>query len=150
MASAMVDVRNDATQNLITAIHLANPSFSGLPMIPEVIIYFGGLILRGNRTIKVDVRVLATTNRRLEESVERKEFRQDLYFRLNVFPIHVPPLRDRKGDIPFLAQQFAKWMVPERYLIVAELPKTSVGKFDKKAMREQYAAALDYNLVKSE
>ncbi len=60
----------------------------------------------GNRTIKVDVRVIATTNRRLEESVERKEFRQDLFFRLNVVPILVPPLRDRKEDIPFLAQQF--------------------------------------------
>jgi DNA-binding NtrC family response regulator len=60
----------------------------------------------GNRTIKVDVRVIATTNRRLEESVERKEFRQDLFFRLNVVPIQVPPLRDRREDIPFLAQQF--------------------------------------------
>jgi DNA-binding NtrC family response regulator len=60
----------------------------------------------GNRTIKVDVRVIATTNRRLEESVERKEFRQDLFFRLNVVPIPVPPLRDRKEDVPFLAQQF--------------------------------------------
>jgi two-component system, NtrC family, response regulator AtoC len=60
----------------------------------------------GNRTIKVDVRVLATTNRHLEESVARKEFRQDLYFRLNVVPIQVPPLRDRKGDVAILAQQF--------------------------------------------
>jgi len=60
----------------------------------------------GNRTIKVDVRVLATTNRRLEESVERKEFRQDLYFRLNVVPIHVPPLREHMDDVSFLAQQF--------------------------------------------
>jgi len=60
----------------------------------------------GNRTIKVDVRVIATTNRRLEESVERKEFRQDLFFRLNVVPIHVPPLRDRREDVMFLAEQF--------------------------------------------
>jgi DNA-binding NtrC family response regulator len=60
----------------------------------------------GNRTIKVDVRVLATTNRRLDESVERKEFRQDLYFRLNVVPIHVPPLREHSEDVGFLAQQF--------------------------------------------
>jgi DNA-binding NtrC family response regulator len=60
----------------------------------------------GNRTIKVDVRVLATTNRRLEESVERKEFRQDLYFRLNVVPIHVPALREHKEDVPYLARQF--------------------------------------------
>jgi DNA-binding NtrC family response regulator len=60
----------------------------------------------GNRTIKVDVRVIATTNRRLEESVERKEFRQDLFFRLNVVPIHVSPLREHKEDIAFLAHQF--------------------------------------------
>jgi DNA-binding NtrC family response regulator len=60
----------------------------------------------GNRTLKVDVRVLATTNRRLEESVERKEFRQDLFFRLNVVPIQIPPLRHHKEDIGFLAQQF--------------------------------------------
>ncbi len=60
----------------------------------------------GNRTIKVDVRVIATTHRRHEDSVERKEFRQDLFFRLNVVPIHVPPLRDRREDVPFLAQQF--------------------------------------------
>jgi len=60
----------------------------------------------GNRTIKVDVRVLATTNRHLEESVEKGDFRQDLYFRLNVVPISVPPLRDHKDDIPLLAEQF--------------------------------------------
>ncbi len=60
----------------------------------------------GNRTIKVDVRVIATTNRHLEESVEKKEFRQDLYFRLNVVPIIVPPLRERKEDVPLLSDQF--------------------------------------------
>jgi len=60
----------------------------------------------GNRLIKVDVRVIATTNRNLEESVARKEFRQDLYFRLNVVPIAVPPLRERREDIAFLAEQF--------------------------------------------
>jgi DNA-binding NtrC family response regulator len=60
----------------------------------------------GNRTIKVDVRVIATTNRHLEESVERKEFRQDLFFRLNVVPIPVPPLHQRMEDVPFLAQRF--------------------------------------------
>jgi len=60
----------------------------------------------GNRTIKVDVRVIATTNRNLEHSVQRKEFRQDLFFRLNVVPIQVPPLRDRRTDIPDLAEQF--------------------------------------------
>ena len=63
----------------------------------------------GNRTIKVDVRVIATTNRRLEQSVQRKEFREDLFFRLNVVPIHVPPLRERSEDILFLAESFLSW-----------------------------------------
>jgi DNA-binding NtrC family response regulator len=62
----------------------------------------------GNRTIKVDVRVIATTNRRLDDSVEKKEFRQDLFFRLNVVPIHVPPLRERLEDVPFLAEEFTR------------------------------------------
>src|SRR5436190_2246132 len=60
----------------------------------------------GSRTIKVDVRVIATTNRKLEESVDRKEFRQDLFFRLNVVPICIAPLREHKEDIPLLADQF--------------------------------------------
>ncbi len=62
----------------------------------------------GNRTIKVDVRVIATTNRDLEQSVEKKEFRQDLFFRLNVVPIPVPPLRDRFEDVPQLAEEFMR------------------------------------------
>ena len=62
----------------------------------------------GNRTIKVDVRVIATTNRNLEECVEKKEFRQDLYFRLNVVPIFVPPLRERPEDVVFLKKEFMR------------------------------------------
>ena len=62
----------------------------------------------GNRTIKVDVRVIATTNRDLEQSVEKKEFRQDLYFRLNVVPIVMPALRERREDIPLLANEFMR------------------------------------------
>jgi DNA-binding NtrC family response regulator len=62
----------------------------------------------GTRTIKVDVRVIATTNRRLEQSVERREFRQDLYFRLNVVPIYVAPLRDRLEDVLYLAEHFLR------------------------------------------
>jgi DNA-binding NtrC family response regulator len=62
----------------------------------------------GNRTIKVDVRVIATTNRNLEQSVEKKEFRQDLFFRLNVVPIAVPPLRERIEDVPLLAEEFMR------------------------------------------
>jgi two-component system, NtrC family, response regulator AtoC len=62
----------------------------------------------GSRPIPVNVRVLATTNRHLEKLVKQNEFRQDLFYRLNVFPIVVPPLRARKGDIRALAQSFLK------------------------------------------
>ena len=65
----------------------------------------------GSKTIKVDVRVIATTNRDLEESVEKGDFRQDLFFRLNVIPIYVPPLRERVGDIQFLAEKFRELFV---------------------------------------
>ena len=58
------------------------------------------------RTIKLDIRVVAATNDNLYELVEAGTFRQDLFFRLNVIPIHLPPLRDRKGDIPILLEHF--------------------------------------------
>jgi len=64
--------------------------------------------LGGTRTIKVDVRVVAATNRDLARLVEEQRFRDDLYYRLNVFPIHVPPLRERPEDIPALVRFFVQ------------------------------------------
>ncbi|MDH4028500.1 MAG: sigma-54 dependent transcriptional regulator [Nitrospirota bacterium] len=60
----------------------------------------------GSKKIKVDVRILAATNKDLEEEIGKSNFREDLYFRLNVIPIHVPPLRERKDDIPELVDSF--------------------------------------------
>src|SRR6187397_223560 len=68
------------------------------------------------RTIKVDVRIIAATNKNLEEAIQRGEFREDLYFRLNVIPIIVPPLRERREDIPRLVQHFAKRTAEEHNL----------------------------------
>ncbi|MFO7912858.1 MAG: sigma-54 dependent transcriptional regulator [Desulfotignum sp.] len=62
----------------------------------------------GTSEIKVDVRIISATNKRLEEEVIEGRFREDLFFRLNVIPIKVPPLRDRKGDVAILAQHFAE------------------------------------------
>ncbi|MCP9471333.1 MAG: sigma-54 dependent transcriptional regulator [Nitrospira sp.] len=60
----------------------------------------------GNRTIQVDVRIIAATNQDLEALVEERRFRQDLFYRLNVIPIVIPPLRDRRSDIPLLIDHF--------------------------------------------
>jgi transcriptional regulator with PAS, ATPase and Fis domain len=64
--------------------------------------------LGGKRAIPVDVRIIASTNKDLEKEVEMGRFRKDLYYRLNVLPLYVPPLRDRKGDIRILTDYFMK------------------------------------------
>jgi len=62
----------------------------------------------GSKNIKVDVRIITATNKDLQEEIKKAAFREDLYFRLNVIPIHVPPLRERKDDIPLLVESFLK------------------------------------------
>lgn len=62
--------------------------------------------LGGNRNIDINVRIVAATNAELKGAIEQKEFREDLYYRLNVFPIHIPPLRERREDVPILLEYF--------------------------------------------
>lgn len=64
--------------------------------------------LGGNRNIDINVRIIAATNADFKGAIERKEFREDLYYRLNVFPIHIPPLRERREDIPVLLEHFLR------------------------------------------
>jgi len=60
----------------------------------------------GTKTLKMDVRTVAATNKNLEEEIKAKRFREDLYYRLNVVTLKVPPLRERREDIPALAEHF--------------------------------------------
>ena len=61
-----------------------------------------------SKSIKVDVRIISTTNRNLQQEVEKGTFRKDLYYRISIVPIHIPPLRDRRSDIPLLVNYFLK------------------------------------------
>jgi two-component system NtrC family response regulator len=79
--------------------------------------------LGSNRTIKSDVRVIAATNRNLEEAIKKGTFREDLYYRFNVVTISLPPLRERKEDIPLLAEHFLK-----KYNIENQKSVTSLSK----------------------
>jgi two-component system nitrogen regulation response regulator GlnG len=68
----------------------------------------------GNQPIQVDVRVIAATNKNLEQAVSTRQFREDLFYRLNVVRIHIPPLRDRRGDIPLLVNYFLEKIAREQ------------------------------------
>jgi len=87
--------------------------------------------LGSSRTIKVDVRIVATTNRNLEEAIRKGWFRQDLYYRLNVFSITVPPLRQRQADIPLLVHSFI-----ERYARKLGKQITSIHKETMKILQD--------------
>ena len=82
----------------------------------------------GVKTIALDIRIIAATNRNLEEMVENGRFRQDLWFRLNVFPVHIPPLRERLSDIPALLQHFIDLKCRE--LKLSAIPLIAPGAID--------------------
>jgi PAS domain S-box-containing protein len=121
---------------------VANGSTICLDEIGELPLELQGKLLRviqhseferlgSSHTIKVDVRIIATTNRNLEEEIRQGRFRQDLYYRLNVFPITIPPLRLRKDDIPLMVQSFM-----ERYSRKLGKQITTIPKETMKALQD--------------
>lgn len=87
----------------------------------------------GSKNIKVDVRIIAATNKNLEEEIKKVNFREDLYFRLNVIPINLPPLRERKDDIPLLVEHFL------------EIFAQQYGQKTKKISKTTLNALMDYD-----
>lgn len=92
----------------------------------------------GSKTIKTDVRVIAATNRDLQQEVTEGRFRMDLYYRLNVFPIHSPPLRDRTEDIPLLVDYFAA-------LLAARMGKR-ISQVERRSLDEMQAYSWPGNI----
>jgi len=88
--------------------------------------------LGGTKTVDVDVRVIAATNMDLPEIIRLKKFREDLYYRLSVFPLHIPPLRERQSDVPLLVDSFV-----EKYCREMKKPLKSLTK-DALALLEKY------------
>ena len=83
----------------------------------------------GTKLMKVDVRVLAASNKELEKEIEKGQFREDLYYRLNVVPIIVPPLRERRDDIPELVRHFMKVHAEEQGLRIKEVSPEAMTVF---------------------
>ena len=87
--------------------------------------------LGSTHTKRVDVRLVAATNRNLEKMIEERQFRGDLYYRLNVFPIQIPPLRERQEDIPLLVRYFAEKFARQMQKPIDSIPADTMSKLQK-------------------
>jgi transcriptional regulator with GAF, ATPase, and Fis domain len=91
--------------------------------------------LGSNLTRPIDVRVIAATNQDLRAALEQGTFREDLYYRLNVVPLNTPPLRERKQDIPFLANHFVQKLAPGAGCRVESITDGAIEKLASPATR---------------
>ena len=127
----------DATGRKIGRFELANEATIFLDEIGELPLELQSKLLRviqegeferlgSSKTIKVDARIIAATNRNLKIAVEQGRFREDLWYRLNVFPITVPPLRDHREDIPVLVEHFVKRFSEKVGKRISSIPPASM------------------------
>ena len=126
-----------AIMQRIGRFELANHGTAFLDEIGEIALELQPKLLRvlqereferlgGTRTIKTDARLIAATNRDLADCVEEGRFRADLFYRLNIFPIHVPPLRERPEDIPFLVRHFAQHFARRMNRVIDTIPSETM------------------------
>ncbi len=131
----------NANSSKIGRFELANNSTIFLDEIAELPLELQSKLLRvieegeferlgGTKTISVDVRIIAATNRNLEDEVKAGNFRQDLLFRLNVYPITTPPLKERKSDIPLLTQFFINKFNKSIGKDITEIPSHVMSRFE--------------------
>jgi DNA-binding NtrC family response regulator len=133
-----------ATERRIGRFELADGGTLLLDEVSEIPLHLQAKLLRvlqerefervgGSKTIKVDVRMLATTNRDLRRAVEKGDFREDLFYRLNVVPIQSPPLRERRDDIALLAEHFLAGFARKHGVQVAGFAPGSVAALEEHA-----------------
>lgn len=104
----------------------------------------------GNQTIETNVRIIAATNRDLQQSISDGRFREDLFYRLSVFTIHLPPLRERMEDLPLLVEHFAKQFAERLHKHVSGLPKESLDllkRYEWPGNVRELQSAIKYALV---